>query len=136
MDDKLAKTIGLAARAARQTRDLTQEDAADAVGVSSEFYARIERGRTLPSAPTLARIASALGVSADVLLGLNADEPRKLKAPPTEDRALRVVMRRLRAARPSTVRLVSLLLREIEMCASEPTRRLRRSSRRREKRSR
>lgn len=71
MDDHLAKTIGSAARSARLARGLTQEDAADIVGVSLEFYARIERGKTLPSVPTLLRLAAALGVSADVLLGLD-----------------------------------------------------------------
>ena len=114
MDDKLAKTIGLAAKAARQARDLTQEDAADAVGVSSEFYARIERGKTLPSTPTLASIASALDVSADVLLGLDDSPPRKQKPVALGDRTSRLVMRRLRDVRPSTMRLVNLLLREVE----------------------
>ena len=114
MDAKLARTIGAAARAARQAQELTQEDAADAVGVSTEFYARIERGKTLPSSPTLASIASALNVSADVLLGLDDSPPRKQKPVAIEDRTTRLVMRRLRDARPSTVRLVNLLLREVE----------------------
>jgi transcriptional regulator with XRE-family HTH domain len=114
MDDKLAKTIGTAARFARQAQGLTQEDAADAVGVSSEFYARIERGRTLPSTPTLASIASALNVSADVLLGLE-DLPSRKRTPITiEDRSAKLVIRRLRDARPSTVRLVNLLLHEVD----------------------
>lgn len=117
MDAKLAKTIGTATRAARQARDLTQDDAADAIGVSSEFFGRIERGKTLPSVPTLAAIASALDVSADALLGLEDAQPRKQKVP-AEDRSTRLAMRRLRDARPSTVRLVNLLLREVETSTS------------------
>ena len=65
MDENLAKKIGVAARASRTALGLTQADAAERVGITSEFYARIERGQTLPSVPTLAAIADALGVSAD-----------------------------------------------------------------------
>ncbi len=114
MDEKLAKIIGTATRAARQARGLTQDDAAEAVGISSEFYSRVERGKTLPSVPTLVAIASALDVSADLLLGLDDAQPRKQKVAPVENRNARLVMRRLRGARASTIRLVSLLLREVE----------------------
>jgi transcriptional regulator with XRE-family HTH domain len=118
MDARLAKTIGSAAKAARSTRGLTQEDAADLVGVSLEFYGRIERGRTLPSVPTLLRVATALQVSADVLLGLDrmpeATRPRPA-ATSTPDAATRRLLRRLSRARPSTIRLVNLLLREVDI---------------------
>jgi transcriptional regulator with XRE-family HTH domain len=117
MDDKLAKTIGDAARVARHTRKLTQEDAADAVGVSSEFYARIERGRTLPSVPTLVRLAGALHVSADVLLGIDrlSEAARARLVPDSSATPLaRKLLRRLLRANPSAMRLVSLLLRELE----------------------
>jgi len=49
---------------------VSQEVVLDLAEVSVEFYARIERGKTLPSVPTLLRLATALRVSADVLLGL------------------------------------------------------------------
>ena len=117
MDTRLAKTIGAAARAARLARGLTQEDAADLVGVSAEFYARIERGRTLPSVPTLLRIAGALSVSADALLGLDRmqdAERARLAVAATPDGATKKLLRRLSRARPSVVRLVNLLLREVE----------------------
>lgn len=117
MDTRLAKTIGGAAKAARLARGLTQEDAADLVGVSLEFYGRIERGRTLPSVPTLLRVATALQVSADVLLGLDQipEATRsRLAATSTPDAATRRLLRRISRARPSTLRLVSLLLHEVE----------------------
>ena len=73
MDDKLARDDRRCDTASRgEARKLTQEDAADVVGVSVEFYARIERGKTSSSVPTLLRIAAAgLRLSSDVLLGLD-----------------------------------------------------------------
>lgn len=65
-------------RAARKTLGLTQAQVADKVKVSAEFYARIERGNALPSVETLASLVTALGVSADRLLGLD----RALRQPP------------------------------------------------------
>ncbi|HEX9288066.1 MAG TPA: helix-turn-helix transcriptional regulator [Anaeromyxobacteraceae bacterium] len=53
----------------RALEALTQEDAAERAELSLEFFSRIERGATLPSVPTLARLASVLNVSADELLG-------------------------------------------------------------------
>lgn len=119
MDKKLAKSIGTAARLARKSLELTQEDAAERLNVSVEFYARIERGNSLPSVPTFARIAATLGVSADTLLG---QKPPESSAPPawlqpalpTEPPEIRRLLRMLRKATPATLRLVSLLLKEIE----------------------
>ncbi len=123
MDDKLAKTIGDATRVARQARKLTQEDAADVVGVSVEFYARIERGKTLPSVPTLLRIAAGLRLSSDVLLGLDrlseAARARLVSIELSDAAAARKMLRRIQRARPSTLRLVNLLLREIELVTDE-----------------
>lgn len=119
MNKELAKSIGSAARQARSALDLTQEDAAERIDVSVEFYARIERGNSLPSVPTLARIVAVLGVSADALLGraefVPGATPAWLQAaPPGDTTEIRRVMRMLRRSSPETRRLVSLLLREIE----------------------
>jgi transcriptional regulator with XRE-family HTH domain len=124
MDRHLAKKIGDGARAARRSHGWTQDDAAERIGVSVEFYARIERGGTLPSVPTLQRMAAALGVGADVLLGLAG---RECAAPPAsiaaeavaedasgQGRARRLLMRRVRSAGPRTVRLLNLLAAELE----------------------
>ncbi len=121
MDKELAESIGAAARDARKVLGLTQEDAAERIGVSAEFYARIERGNALPSVPTLSRIANSLQVSADILLGFRDGAPSALhisqtKAAPetTEDSPeMRRLMRRLRKAPPGSLRLVALLLKEI-----------------------
>lgn len=122
MDKELAESIGAASREARKALELTQEDAAERIGVSAEFYARIERGNALPSVPTFARIAMALGVSADTLLGFKEEEDADDRAmpgwgkpePPSDTPEIRRLMRRLRRASPGTLRLVSLLLKELE----------------------
>ena len=120
MNKELATSIGLAAREARKTLQLTQEDAAERIGVSVEFYARIERGTSLPSIETFARIVSALNVSADILLGRHmlvpaANQPRSwTPAPPTDAPEVRRLTRRLRKATPSTLRLISLVLKELD----------------------
>lgn len=123
MDKELAESIGTAARSARTSLKLTQEDAAERIGVSAEFYARIERGNALPSVPTLARISTSLGVSADNLLGrapAGGDKPTLVPAAPPAPAApadgpeLRRLARRLRKASPATLRLVALLVKELE----------------------
>ena len=120
MNRELAKSIGTAARQARKALQLTQEDAAERINVSVEFYARIERGTSLPSIITFARIVSALGVSADAMLGRQhvvAPVPAAgawAPAPPADAPEVRRLMRRLRKARNSTLRLVSLLVKELE----------------------
>lgn len=121
MNKELAKTIGLAARQARKALRLTQEDAAERIHVSVEFYARIERGTSLPSILTFARIVTALGVSADALLGRqpittqsNALQGPWTPEPPSDSPDIRRLLRRLRKAPASTLRLVNLLIKEIE----------------------
>lgn len=120
MDKELAKSIGAAAREARKALELTQEDAADRIGVSAEFFARIERGNALPSVPTFARISAALGVSADALLGLRPGHVAPLQpawaavSPPTDSPEIRRLIRRLRRATPATLRLVTMLVKELE----------------------
>ncbi|HWN69984.1 MAG TPA: helix-turn-helix transcriptional regulator [Haliangium sp.] len=118
MNKELAKSIGSASRQARAALELTQEDAAERIEVSVEFYARIERGNSLPSVPTLARIAGVLGVSADALLGRIAFVPGASPgwqvSPPTDAPEIRRVIRMLRRASPGALRLVTMLLKEIE----------------------
>ena len=129
MQTPLAITIGKALRKARESSGLTQEDAADRAGISAEFYARMERGRTLPSVPTLVRLAEALGVSADELLGRPAERRAGAPAVATPARGVedespevRRLVRRLRRARPKALRLVGLLLGELETPGPTPPR--------------
>lgn len=129
MEKELAQSIGKAAREARKSLGLTQEDAAERIGVSAEFFARIERGHALPSVPTFAKIAGALGVSADVLLGLQTERsdrrgesmPSWSAAPPPDSPEVRRLVRRLRSASPATLRLVTLLVKELERLGAATT---------------
>lgn len=150
MNKELAKTIGTSARIARKALRLSQEDAAERINVSVEFYGRIERGASLPSILTFVRIAGALKVSADYLLGAKVswvpteDEdspevklvldrwrkdpcpradfvlgrkfwmPESPKDSPKDSPGIRRLLRRLRKAKPSALRLVSLLLKALE----------------------
>jgi transcriptional regulator with XRE-family HTH domain len=72
--NQLAAQIGKALREARSRFGLTQEDVAERVGLAAEVYGRMERGTVLPSVPTLVRLAHALGVSANFLVGLATEE--------------------------------------------------------------
>jgi transcriptional regulator with XRE-family HTH domain len=119
MDAKLAKTIGAEARRARQALGLTQEEAGERIGISAEFYARIERGGTLPSVPTLAKLAGVLGTTADALLGRPAvvapEPPMPVQAP-----EVRRLLRRASALRPRAVRLLAQLAAELAPKARRP----------------
>ena len=55
-------------RAARKAANLTQEQAAECLGICTLHYSRLERGERQPSLAELARAADAFGVSAYALL--------------------------------------------------------------------
>ena len=119
MESDLATTIGGRTRSARKRLALTQADAAEKIGISTEFYARIERGGTMPSVPTLVKIASMLETSADELLGLAGAGERAAGAHAkplrgaTESVEMRRLLRRLRGASPATLRLLGLVAKAI-----------------------
>lgn len=117
MDKALARAIGTEARRARTARGLTQQEVADQLGCSLEFYGRIERGGTIPSVPTLQKLRSVLGTSADALLGDKVlpavQEPGTASTPGPVDRRermLRRVVRRLNDSDLPTLRVVNNLL--------------------------
>lgn len=60
--------IGKNIRKARKVAHLTQEQAAERVGLSALHYGRIERGQQQVSLKQLARIGTALGVPLEALL--------------------------------------------------------------------
>lgn len=63
------KVLGNNIRQARKRQLLTLEQLAEEVGVTDNFLGKIERGDSLPSLSTIVRIANALHVSIDFLLG-------------------------------------------------------------------
>lgn len=65
------EAIGKRIRKARRALDLTQEQLAEAVGVSTSFIGHIERGTRVPSIQTLFAICRALDCSLDYVVNLN-----------------------------------------------------------------
>jgi transcriptional regulator with XRE-family HTH domain len=61
--------------------DITQQDLADAVGVSRPYIASIESGRANPSLAVVERIATALGLELDFV----ARPPTTVGRPPQRD---------------------------------------------------
>ena len=125
MDD-LRNTIGTTTRAARKELHLTQEAAAERIGLSSEFFARIERGHAFPSVPTVSRMMEVLGVSADDLLGLTVPVNKpvaRINHPADDPPEIRRLVRRLKHASPATIRVITLLVKELEylISRSDPT---------------
>jgi transcriptional regulator with XRE-family HTH domain len=120
------KEIGTAARTARGALGLTQEEAAEQIGITVEFYSRIERGRARPGLNTLVHMALVFQVSTDKLLGLAADEraqrileefaSKRPKDPPELSR----LFRKLRRAAANKVRFVSRMLAELDKIYDEP----------------
>ena len=65
---KTQQEIGKKLREAREQKNLLQEDVAKAAGISSSYYARIERGEENPSTTVIENICRALKVkSSDIL---------------------------------------------------------------------
>lgn len=61
LGSNFAERLGTAIAVRRKARGLTQEQFAEAIGVSPEWVSRMERGVGLPSLDVLAQIAAALG---------------------------------------------------------------------------
>lgn len=62
------KQLGMRIQEKRVEKNLTQEELADSVGLSSVYISSIERGVKLPSLSTAVNIANALDASLDYLL--------------------------------------------------------------------
>jgi transcriptional regulator with XRE-family HTH domain len=118
MDKDLRVAIGNAARHARHARELTQRQVAEQVGVSVEFYSRMERGLAHPSLEVFLRMLDVLGVRADTLLGLDAAHATApVVVPltsPDDPRDVRRVIATLQKLPASAARLVTTLLNVLE----------------------
>lgn len=69
MNEALALTVAKGLRDARLRAGLTHQELAKAVGLAPEAYARMERGKRMPSLPVLASLCLTLGISVEALLG-------------------------------------------------------------------
>ena len=63
-----AKAVGQRIKAAREKKNMTQEDLAARIDISPTHVSVIERGTKIPRVDTFVSIANVLGVSADELL--------------------------------------------------------------------
>jgi transcriptional regulator with XRE-family HTH domain len=112
----LATRFARELRSARQARGWTQAELAERAGIAAEVCGRLERGAVLPRADTLVRLAAALGVSTDTLLGLGEAEGahHERAAEPAEAYAdrpeIRGLLRRLEGEPPRTIRLLDALI--------------------------
>lgn len=102
-------SFGKALRAARLSLGLTQEDAAERLGIGIPFYGRIERGHGVPSMATLVRMVQVLGVSANALMG-RPGRSGGAERPQPERPEVRRIVRKLRKASPNTIRVVTMVL--------------------------
>ena len=76
-----AMQIGKRIQQRREKLGLTQEELADASGLRQSIISRLERGtRKNPSADTVRRLATTLGVTADWLIGMH--EPDEMEQTP------------------------------------------------------
>ena len=66
--EELMRIIALNLQKHRNDQNLTQEEVAEAAGISTAFLANMERGCKIMSVPVLRSLADALGVSTDDLL--------------------------------------------------------------------
>lgn len=108
--ERLAAGIGHRARRARRARRMTRADVAARLGVTTEYYARIERGHALPGVTTFARLAGTLDLHLDAIIERAAGGELPGSAPPSDPLPVRRVLRRLRRASPSARALVMELL--------------------------
>lgn len=117
-DEERRRRFARNLRAARERARLTQVGVAAKLGMNDEVYARYERAKMWPGIDKLGRLCEILDCSADSLLGTDEVAPAPAEPPPDDDSpAVRRLLRRLRKARPRTVRLVSRMLNDLESCA-------------------
>lgn len=67
MDEAVGIQVGSGLRSARLRAGLTQVEVAEAARLPPEAYVRMERGKLLPTVPTLVVLCRALRISAEWL---------------------------------------------------------------------
>lgn len=60
--------IGQKIKAVREQKELTQKEVADKIGVTKQFYGRVENGKTNPTLKTLTAITDVLNCKIDLVV--------------------------------------------------------------------
>ena len=87
-----ARAVGQRIKAAREKKNMTQEDLAACIDISPTHVSVIERGTKIPRMDTFVAIANVLGVSADDLVvdrataGVASELSAAIEALPHEER--------------------------------------------------
>lgn len=98
------KSLGRALKSAREEQGLTQRELAEAAQIAEKYLSRIEIGLATPSSYVVFRLAHALGVSVDELLGAS---PKHL------DPERASILRLLRRASPEELERVRRVVAEL-----------------------
>ena len=112
LSKQLAIAIGKQARAARTALKMTQAQVAEEIDVTTEFYARMERGTSMPSAETLYRMAVVLDIPVDLMIGpvvVELQKERDQHLPP----AIRYIVEQVRK-HPRMARVIISLMNFLE----------------------
>ncbi len=136
MQRELHKAVSRRLREARAARGLTQEEAAEACGVLAETISNIERGRALPSLPTLVQLAEGLSVSPTAFLEdvhqraraterQRAESRIRIVSRSLSDREIRLLQEALSALRGLSEPQVRAALRLVESVGEIPRPKLR-----------
>lgn len=123
MAESVAHAFGSRLRRAREAQGWTQAELAERIGLATEAYGRLERGRSLPRADTLVHLAQALHISTDYLLGLEDDLIAREAGgsyEATDSPDIQRAVRLLRALPPRTVSAIAMLLATLAADADGP----------------
>lgn len=113
---ELQSNIGAGLCRARKKLGISQSQAAERIGIATEFYGRIERGHACPSVPVFKRMVVELQVDAAKLLQAKI---LVSTGSPAHFQAIARIVDHLEDASELKVRFVRMLVRELEECLAE-----------------
>ena len=117
----MVKDIGQRIADFRRVRGLSQEELAELATLSRISIARYEAGKIEPGAQAMGRIADALEVTTDELLGRSeqpedpeSDERWRISERIRHDPNLRILFEQTRKAKPEHIRAAAAVLKSLE----------------------